>query len=123
MPKCQCEEVDPGEVDDGLNNKEVLAQQEKIFAQIQRENEAEARTKELVAKLALGEAEDDSKQVVADQEVVKQNEKPNGTDLSEFIVVAVKKRQMKMAKKSGGGAGEVIHETRRFGGEEVDYSR
>ena len=28
-----------------------------------------------------------------------------------------------MAKKSGGGAGEVIHETRRFGGEEVDYSR
>jgi len=117
LPKGQYEEVETGEVDDGLNNKEVLAQQEMILAQIQRENEAEFRTKELLAKLARGEGEEDSKQVVAE----KQDVRPIGTDLSEFIVVAVKKRQMKMAKKSGGDAGEVIHEMRRSEGEE-DFS-
>ena len=102
-----------GEVDDGLNQKEVVAQQEKILAQIRRENEAEVKTKELVAKLALDEEEEgDSKQVVA----VKQDERPIGTDLSEFIVVAVKKRQMKMAKKSGGEA--LQNDLRKSQGEE-----
>jgi len=118
LPNGQYEEVEMGVLDDGLNKKEVLAQQEKILAQIQRENEAEVRTKELLAKLALGEGEDDSKQVVAERQVVKQDERPIGTDLSEFIVVAVKKRQMKMGKKSGGGAGEAMHEMRKSGGEE-----
>jgi len=114
LPKDQYEEVEAGKLEDGMNEKELLDQQEKILAQIQRENEAEVRTKELVAKLALGEGEDDSKQVVAE----KQDERPIGTDLSEFIVVAVKKRQMKNGKKPGGVAGEVMHGMRKSGGEE-----
>lgn len=114
LPKDQYEEVEAGKLEDGMNEKELLDQQEKILAQIQRENEAEVRTKELVAKLALGEGEDDSKQVVAE----KQDERPIGTDLSEFIVVAVKKRQMKNGKKPAGGAGEVMHGMRKSGGEE-----
>ena len=105
-------------MDDGLNQKEVVAQQEKILAQIRRENEAEVKTKELVAKLALDEEEEekegDSKQVVT----VKQDERPIGTDLSEFIVVAVKKRQMKMAKKSGG---EALQNDRRKSQGEEEY--
>lgn len=117
-----CKEVNiMGEIEDGLNNKEVLAQQEEILAQIRRENEAAVRTKELVAKLALSsEGEDNSEQVaVTEKQVVKQNEeRPIGTDLSEFIVVAVKKRQMKMARKSEESASERKLEMRKSGGDD-----
>ena len=91
------------------------------MAQIRRENEAAVRTKELVAKLALSsEGEDNSEQVaVTEKQVVKQNEeRPIGTDLSEFIVVAVKKRQMKMARKSEESASERKLEMRKSGGED-----
>jgi len=106
----------PGKTADGLNDDELLAQQEEILEQIRRDQEAEMKTKELVAKLALGaEGEGGSKQVAAEE---KQDERPIGTDLSEFIVVAVKKRQMKKARKSGGGASEAASELRKSGGEE-----
>ena len=112
-------EVVIGQVDDGLNNKEVLAQQEEILEQIKREHEAEEKTRELVAKLALSDGEGDFKQVVAERQEV--DERQIGTDLSEFINVAIKKRKMNMARKSGGSTSDVLPETktegRRYGGE------
>ena len=112
-------EVVFGQVEDGLNNKEVLAQQEEILEQIKREHEAEEKTRELVAKLALSDGEGDFKQVVAERQEV--DERQIGTDLSEFINVAIKKRKMNMARKSGGSTSDVLPETktegRRYGGE------
>ena len=56
------EEMEIGleDVDNGMNNQEVLAQQEEILQQIRRDNEAALRTKELVAKLALNGTDDNS---------------------------------------------------------------
>ena len=51
----------------------------------------------------------------ADKQVVS-DERPIGTDLSEFIVVAVKRRQMKMALKSKGSDSEVQVDKRKSGG-------
>jgi len=114
-------EMVQGKMVDGLNDDEMLAQQIEIFDQIRRDQEAELKTKELVAKLALSaEGEENSKQVVPGPE--EQNETPIGTDLSEFIVVAVKKRQMKKVRKSGVGASEATSEMWKSGGEE-DTSR
>merc|ERR1719180_664952 len=86
-PSLQKEMVQ-GKMGDGLNDDELLAQQEEILEQIRRDQESELRSIELVAKLALSaEGEDNSKQVVPEE----QNGRPIGTDLSEFIVMAVKK--------------------------------
>ena len=118
-------EIVQGKMVDGLNDDELLAQQEEILEQIRRDQEAELRSKELVAKLALSaEEEGGFKQVVAEKKQVEVNQRTTGTDLSEFIVVAAKKRQTKSkkARKSGVGASEAASEVRTSGGEE-DISR
>ena len=119
------EEMEIGleDVDNGMNNQEVLAQQEEILQQIRRDNEAALRTKELVAKLALNGTDDNSEQVVCKEQADKQvvsDERPIGTDLSEFIVVAVKRRQMKMALKSKGSDSEVQVDKRQSGGGDAE---
>jgi len=119
------EEMEIGleDVDNGMNNQEVLAQQEEILQQIRRDNEAALRTKELVAKLARNGTDDNSEQVVCKEQADKQvvsDERPIGTDLSEFIVVAVKRRQMKMALKSKGSDSEVQVDKRKSGGGDAD---
>ena len=119
------EEMEIGleDVGNGMNNQEVLAQQEEILQQIRRDNEAALRTKELVAKLARNGTDDNSEQVVCKEQADKQvvsDERPIGTDLSEFIVVAVKRRQMKMALKSKGSDSEVQVDKRKSGGGDAD---